>query len=50
MQSFLRFLAENKVWWITPLVLVLVLVAVLLVQGHGDGAPPEQEPFVYDLY
>lgn len=48
MQAFLRFLAENKLWWITPLLLVLALVIFLYVSG-GD-ASPDTDPFVYDIY
>ena len=51
MSSFLKFLAENKVWWITPIVLVLGLVAYLLfVQENDAGQLGEDQPFVYDMY
>ena len=46
MRSFWRFLMENKVWWITPTVLVIVLlVALILMTGDKQIAP-----FVYSLF
>jgi hypothetical protein len=46
MRSFWRFLMENKVWWITPTVLVIVLlVALILATGDKQIAP-----FVYSLF
>lgn len=49
MDDLLRFLSENKVWWITPIVIVLGLVAFLISTGDGQ-APPEGSEFVYELY
>ena len=43
--EFIGFMAENKVWWMTPILLVLGLVGVLLVLG-ATGALP----FVYSLF
>ena len=43
--EFVGFMAENKVWWMTPILLVLGLVGVLLVLG-ATGALP----FVYSLF
>ncbi|HET6323131.1 MAG TPA: DUF5989 family protein [Planctomycetaceae bacterium] len=39
------FLLHNKAWWITPIVAVLLLVALLVVVG-ATGAGP----FVYTLF
>ena len=51
MKSFVQFLMENKVWWITPLVIVLGLVVVLVVFGDPDPADPEAaSPFTYDVH
>ena len=50
MSSFTKFLAENKVWWITPIVIVLGLVAYLLFVQQDPDALGEDAPFVYDLY
>jgi len=46
MGNFWRFLMENKVWWITPTVLVLVLlIALIMMTSEGQIAP-----FVYSLF
>ena len=49
MSSFRQFLVENKFWWITPIVIVLLLVGFLLVRT-GHDKPSEASPFVYDAY
>ncbi len=46
MRNFWRFLMENKVWWITPTLLVIVLLVALIVLT-GDG---QIAPFVYSLF
>ena len=43
--EFLGFMSENKVWWMTPILIVLLLVGVLLALG-ATGALP----FVYTLF
>ncbi|MGE3173315.1 MAG: DUF5989 family protein [Planctomycetota bacterium] len=43
--EFLGFMSENKVWWMTPILIVLALVGALLVLG-ATGALP----FVYTLF
>ena len=37
--EFTDFLLHNKKWWLTPIILVLLLVGLLLVLG-GTGAAP----------
>lgn len=39
------FMKRNKAWWLAPIVIVLLLVAVLVVLG-GTGAAP----FIYTLF
>jgi hypothetical protein len=39
-RSFLRFLAENKAWWLTPIVLVLGLLVAVVVFGALGGWLP----------
>lgn len=46
MREFWKFLMENKIWWITPTVLVLVLLIGLIVMT-SDGAIA---PFIYTLF
>ena len=43
--EFVDFLLHNKKWWLTPIILVLLLVGVLIVLG-GSGAAP----FIYTLF
>ncbi|MFT7465040.1 MAG: hypothetical protein ACI9EF_003402 [Pseudohongiellaceae bacterium] len=49
MNPFLKFLSENKVWWITPIVVVLGLVGwLVLSDGANDGDSGTADPFIYD--
>gem|GEM_PF-2321940 len=51
MDSFVRFLLDNKAWWITPIVLVFALVAALAYFGNaGDVDPDAVTPFDYDVH
>lgn len=43
--EFVGFMAENKVWWMTPILVVLGLVGLLLVLGATGIAP-----FIYTLF
>jgi len=43
--EFCTFLLHNKKWWLTPIILVLLLVGLLIVLG-GTGAAP----FIYTLF
>lgn len=43
--EFIGFMAENKLWWMTPILIVLGLVGVLLVLGSTGVLP-----FVYTLF
>jgi len=45
LSEFLSFLLHNKKWWLTPIIVVLLLVGVLVVLG-GTGAAP----FIYTLF
>ncbi len=49
MNGFLKFLGENKAWRLTPLLLVLALVA-LLVLSEGSEPPKSDDGFQYDMY
>jgi hypothetical protein len=44
--ELLRFLWGRKLWWIIPLIVVLVLFAVLLVFAEGSAVGP----FIYTLF
>ena len=43
--ELVHFLAHNKKWWLTPIILVLLLVGLLVVLG-GSGVAP----FIYTLF
>jgi hypothetical protein len=44
-REFWEFLLENKSWWITPIVLVLLLVGALIFLSGTAAAP-----FIYTLF
>ncbi len=44
-REFWDFLRFNKKWWITPILLVLVLMGALVMMGSGAAAP-----FIYTLF
>ena len=46
-QEFVQFVWENKLWWITPIVLTLVLLGVLLLLTSGSSPVA---PFIYTLF
>jgi len=43
--EFVYFLAHNKKWWLTPIILVLLLVGALVIMGSSGAAP-----FIYTLF
>ena len=43
--EFFDFVAHNKKWWLTPILVVLVLLGALVVLG-GTGVAP----FIYSLF
>ena len=45
-REFWSFLKERKKWWITPIVLFLVLLGALLVFAKGSALAP----FIYSLF
>ena len=44
-REFVDFLRYNKKWWLTPIILVLLLVGLLVVFGSSPAAP-----FIYTLF
>ena len=44
-REFLDFLLHNKKWWLTPIILVLLVLGLLIILG-GTGAAP----FIYPLF
>jgi hypothetical protein len=43
--EFIMFMAENKMWWLAPILIVFGLLGVLLVLGATGVAP-----FIYALF
>ena len=46
MGELLVFLWQRKLWWLIPLMVVILLVGVLLVFGQATGVGP----FIYTLF
>jgi hypothetical protein len=44
-REFIEFLLHNKKWWLTPIIVVLLLIGLLVVLS-GTGAAP----FIYTLF
>lgn len=45
-KQFFRFLRARKLYWLTPLVLLLLLVGALIVVGQSSSV----SPFIYALF
>lgn len=43
--EFIAFTKENKSYWIVPVVLILLLMAIILALGSTSAAP-----FIYTLF
>ena len=43
--EFVDFLRHNKKWWLTPIILVLLLLGLFVVLGSTGAAP-----FIYTLF
>ncbi|MBI3837594.1 MAG: hypothetical protein HY288_06640 [Planctomycetia bacterium] len=43
--ELVQFLRHNKKWWLTPIVIMLLLVGVLVILGGTAAAP-----FIYTLF
>ncbi|MFQ5732577.1 MAG: DUF5989 family protein [Planctomycetaceae bacterium] len=44
--EFVDFLIHNKKWWLTPIILVLLLLGLIVVLGLGGPAAP----FIYPMF
>ena len=45
LHEFAYFLRHNRKWWLTPIILVLILVSALVILGGTAAAP-----FIYTLF
>ncbi len=46
LREFWGFLAQRKKWWLTPIVVTLVLLGALIVFSQGSALAP----FIYTLF
>jgi hypothetical protein len=44
--EFVEFLWERKLWWMIPMVVVLVMFGMLLIFAQGSAVAP----FIYTLF
>ena len=44
--EFFTFLKERKIWWIAPIVIILLMLGALIVLTEGTAIAP----FVYTLF
>lgn len=44
-REYVEFLRHNKKWWLTPIILALLLLGLLVVLGGSTAAP-----FIYTLF
>ncbi len=44
--ELLRFLWKRKLWWLIPMIVMLIVFAVLLVAAQGSALAP----FIYTLF
>jgi hypothetical protein len=40
------FLKERKAWWLTPIIIMLLIVAILIIFAHSSPL----SPFIYALF
>ncbi len=45
-REFWKFLSQRKKWWLTPIVMMLVLLGALIVFSQGSAVAP----FIYTLF
>ncbi len=48
--SLMRFLGENKIWWMLPILIVLLAVGFVMYMNEVSEEDVGDEPFVYDMY
>ncbi len=44
-QEFIGLLKHNKKWWITPIIVCLLIFGILIILGGSSAAP-----FIYTLF
>ncbi|MEZ5002381.1 MAG: DUF5989 family protein [Chitinophagales bacterium] len=46
LKELYQFLMERKKWWLTPIILVLILLGILMIVGGSTAVAP----FVYTIF
>jgi hypothetical protein len=46
LKELLRFVWKKRLWWLFPVVILLILVAALIIFGQSSAL----SPFVYSLF
>lgn len=46
MHELLAFLWKEKIWWLIPMVVILLLLGILMVFAQGSAVAP----FIYTLF
>ncbi|MFH1093319.1 MAG: DUF5989 family protein [Candidatus Omnitrophota bacterium] len=46
-QELFKFLWENKIWWMSPIIIVLLLIGILILFTVNN---PAAVPFIYTLF
>ncbi len=46
-QELFQFMWENKIWWMSPIIIVLLLVGILIIFTANN---PAAVPFIYTLF
>ncbi len=45
-KEFWEFIKYKKIWWITPIIIVLLLIAILIIFTEGSAIAP----FIYAIF
>ena len=46
LRSFFKFMYEKKVYWMYPIIIVVILIGILVLLGEGSAV----SPFIYSLF
>ena len=46
LKEFWAFLRERKKWWLTPMIIILVLLGAIIILAEGSAIAP----FIYTLF
>jgi len=46
LRELYEFLKERKMWWLAPIIIMLLLVGVLIIVGQSSAL----SPFIYALF